>query len=71
MHKHFSGIQMGLQAMIRFYDYYGVIRLFIRKSYFRGLLMITTSLGWQNISFWKQIVFLQMLVWLILSISLD
>lgn len=71
MHKHFSGIQMGLQAMIWFYDYYGVIKLFIRKSYFRGLLMITTSLGWQNISSWKQIVFLQMLVWLILSISLN
>lgn len=48
VHKRFSGIQMGLWAMIWFYDYYGVIRLFIRKSYIRGLLMITTGLGWQN-----------------------
>lgn len=61
MHKHFPGIQLGLWDMIWFCDYYGVISLFIIKSYFRGLLMILKrkslqTSNWQNISR-REIVF--------------
>lgn len=36
MHKHFSGIQVGLWDMMWFCDYYWLISLFIIKCYFRA-----------------------------------
>ena len=65
---------MGLWDMIWFCDYYGVIRLFIIKSYFRGLLMILKRKSLQASMLAKHLLLeayccLQMSVWFILIIE--